>query len=98
MTQDEQQAREIAQWQLLTFRARSFRWASALLTAAQRRRVAALYAFCRAVDDLADADWVAPEAQADLHRTWAGPGRSAISAVAPPALGLLLPRDEQTVS
>ena len=68
MTHDEQQAREVAHWQLLTFRARSFRWASALLTAAQRRRVAALYAFCRAVDDLADADWVAPEAQADLER------------------------------
>ena len=67
MTQDEQQAREVAHWQLLTFRARSFRWASALLTAAQRRRVAALYAFCRQVDDLADADWVAPEAQADLE-------------------------------
>ncbi len=67
MTQDEQQAREVTQWQLLTFRARSFRWASALLTAAQRRKVAALYAFCRAVDDLADADWVTPEAQADLE-------------------------------
>ena len=59
-------AREIAQWQTLVFRARSFRWASAFLSQAQRQRVAALYAFCRAVDDLADADWATAEAQQDL--------------------------------
>jgi phytoene synthase len=49
-------------------RARSFRWASAFLSATQRRRVADLYAFCRAVDDLADAQGVTPEAQQDLER------------------------------
>ena len=68
MTPDDDRAREIAQWQTLVFRARSFRWASAFLNQAQRRRVAALYAFCRAVDDLADADWTTPEAQKDLDR------------------------------
>lgn len=68
MTPSDDRAREIAQWQTLTFRARSFRWASAFLNRAQRRRVAALYAFCRAVDDLADADWTTPEAQQDLDR------------------------------
>lgn len=68
MTQSEDRAREIAHWQVLTFRARSFRWASAFLSQAQRRRVAALYAFCRAVDDLADADGATPEAQQDLVR------------------------------
>ena len=56
MTQSDDRAREIAHWQVLTFRARSFRWASAFLSQAQRLRVAALYAFCRAVDDLADAE------------------------------------------
>ena len=61
-------AREIAHWQTLAFRARSFRWASAFLSPMQRQRVAALYAFCRAVDDLADADWATPEAQRDLDR------------------------------
>lgn len=49
-------------------RARSFRWASAFLSATQRRRVADLYAFCRAVDDLADAQGVTQEAQQDLER------------------------------
>lgn len=53
-------------WNVLATRARSFRWASAFLSAAQRRRVASLYAFCRAVDDLADAEWVSPEARRDL--------------------------------
>lgn len=66
MSRGDDRAREIAQWQTLVFRARSFRWASAFLSQAQRQRVAALYAFCRAVDDLADADWVTPEAQRDL--------------------------------
>lgn len=61
-------ARELAHWQVLSTRARSFRWASAFLSAAQRRRVAGLYAFCRAVDDLADARGVTPEAQQDLDR------------------------------
>jgi len=65
MTETEQ-TRETEHWKVLSTRARSFRWASAFLNAAQRRRVASLYAFCRAVDDLADADWVTPEAQADL--------------------------------
>lgn len=59
--------RETAQWKLLAFRARSFRWASAFLDREQRRRVAALYAFCRAVDDLADSEWVTAEDQADLQ-------------------------------
>jgi phytoene synthase len=67
MTQSNDRAREIAHWQVLMFRARSFRWASALLSQAQRRRVAALYAFCRTVDDLADADDVRPEDQRDLE-------------------------------
>jgi phytoene synthase len=67
-SENERRAREIAQWQVLTFRARSFRWASAFLSRAQRQRVASLYAFCRAVDDLADADWVSPEAKRDLDR------------------------------
>lgn len=66
MSTNEERAREVAHWQVLAFRARSFRWASALLSRAQRQRVAALYAFCRAVDDLADADWVTPEDQEDL--------------------------------
>jgi phytoene synthase len=60
-------ALEIAQWQALAFHARSFRWASAFLSRSQRRRVAALYSFCRAVDDLADGDWVTPEARRDLE-------------------------------
>lgn len=68
MSENERRAREIAQWQVLAFRARSFRWASAFLSRAQRQRVAALYAFCRAVDDLVDADWVSPEAKRDLDR------------------------------
>jgi phytoene synthase len=68
MNDDERKAREISQWQVLAFRARSFRWAAAFLSRAHRRRVAALYAFCRAVDDLADADWVTPEAQRDLEQ------------------------------
>ena len=66
MSLADDRAREIAQWQTLVFRARSFRWASAFLSRAQRQRVAALYAFCRAVDDLADANWATPEAQRDL--------------------------------
>ena len=67
MTGNEQRAREIAQWQVLAFRARSFRWASALLSQAQRRKVAALYAFCRAVDDLADSTWVTEKDRRDLE-------------------------------
>jgi len=67
MTQSEDRAREIAHWQVLTFRARSFRWAAAFLSQAQRRRVAALYAFCRAVDDLADSDNATAEDQRDLE-------------------------------
>lgn len=61
-----EQTRETDHWKVLSTRARSFRWASAFLNAAQRRRVASLYAFCRAVDDLADADWVTPADQKDL--------------------------------
>jgi len=61
-------AREAAHWRILSARARSFRWASAFLSARQRGRVADLYAFCRAVDDLADAQGVTPEAQRDLDR------------------------------
>ncbi len=61
-------ARESEHWQVLAFRARSFRWASVFLSRAQRSRVAALYAFCRSVDDLADAKWVTPDARQDLHR------------------------------
>ncbi|TFH32787.1 MAG: phytoene/squalene synthase family protein [Myxococcales bacterium] len=68
MSESEQQARQIAHWQVLAFRARSFRWAAAFLSRAQRQRVVALYAFCRAVDDLADAEWVTPEARKDLDR------------------------------
>jgi phytoene synthase len=67
MTQSDDRAREIAHWQVLTFRARSFRWASAFLGQAQRLRVAALYAFCRAVDDLADAENATPEDRRDLE-------------------------------
>ncbi len=68
MSTDDEQTRAIAQWQILAFRARSFRWAAALLSRAQRQRVVALYAFCRAVDDLADAEFVTPEARQDLDR------------------------------
>lgn len=68
MNPNDKRAREVAQWQVLAFRARSFRWASALLSGTHRRKVAALYAFCRAVDDLADADWVTPKAQEDLEK------------------------------
>jgi phytoene synthase len=67
MTKSDDRAREIAHWQVLTFRARSFRWASAFLGQAQRLRVAALYAFCRAVDDLADAENATPEGRRDLE-------------------------------
>jgi phytoene synthase len=72
MTAAEDQAREIAQWQVLAFRARSFRWASAFLSQAERRRVAALYAFCRAVDDLADAEPNTAEARKELDALHAG--------------------------
>jgi len=68
MSTNEEQAREIAHWQVLAVRARSFRWAAAFLSRAQRQRVVALYAFCRAVDDLADAEWVTPEARQDLDK------------------------------
>lgn len=68
MSAAEARAREAAHWSVLAMRARSFRWASAFLSATQRRRVADLYAFCRAVDDLADAQGVTPEAQQDLER------------------------------
>ena len=67
MKQSDDRAREIAHWQVLTFRARSFRWASAFLSQAQRQRVAALYAFCRAVDDLADAENATPKDQRELE-------------------------------
>lgn len=68
MSAAEARAREAAHWSVLAMRARSFRWASAFLSTTQRRRVADLYAFCRAVDDLADAQGVTPEAQQDLER------------------------------
>ncbi len=68
MTRHEEQARQAAHWQVLAVRARSFRWASVFLSRAQRRRVAALYAFCRAVDDLADEKSVTREARLDLGR------------------------------
>ena len=68
MSGPDDKAREIAHWQALAFHARSFRWASAFLNRSQRRRVAALYAFCRAVDDLADGEWSTPEARRDLER------------------------------
>ncbi len=68
MSSREATARQAAHWRILAARARSFRWASAFLSATQRARVADLYAFCRAVDDLADAQGVTPEAQRDLDR------------------------------
>lgn len=68
MSSAEATARQAAHWRILAARARSFRWASAFLSATQRARVADLYAFCRAVDDLADAQGVTPEAQRDLDR------------------------------
>ncbi len=68
MSSAEARAREAAHWSILAARARSFRWASAFLSATQRGRVADLYAFCRAVDDLADAQGVTPEAKQDLDR------------------------------
>ncbi|NNE20753.1 MAG: phytoene/squalene synthase family protein [Myxococcales bacterium] len=68
MSSREATAREAAHWRILSARARSFRWASAFLSARQRGRVADLYAFCRTVDDLADAQGVTPEAQLDLDR------------------------------
>ncbi|MGB8328571.1 MAG: phytoene/squalene synthase family protein [Polyangiales bacterium] len=66
MNSGQDQPNEVSHWQVLAFRARSFRWASAFLSRSQRRRVAALYAFCRAVDDLADSEWTTPDAQRDL--------------------------------
>jgi 15-cis-phytoene synthase len=66
ITEAEARARETAQWQLLAFHARSFRWASAFLSSAQRRKVAALYAFCRTLDDQVDGGSVTPEARRDL--------------------------------
>jgi len=71
MNQNDDRAREIGHWQTLMFRARSFRWASAFLNEAQRRRVAALYAFCRAVDDLADAENATPADRHDLAALFA---------------------------
>lgn len=71
MTIPDRKARAIANWQTLAFRARSFRWASALLSRLERERVAALYAFCRAVDDLADTDWASPESQEELKMLFA---------------------------
>ncbi|MGD8826907.1 MAG: phytoene/squalene synthase family protein [Myxococcales bacterium] len=68
MSEMEARARETAQWQVLAFHARSFRWASAFLNEEQRRKVAALYAFCRTVDDLADQPGSRPEAHRDLER------------------------------
>ncbi|MEM7136346.1 MAG: phytoene/squalene synthase family protein [Myxococcota bacterium] len=56
------------QWQMLAFHARSFRWAAAFLRPGHRERVAALYAFCRAVDDLADSEWVTEESRRDLDQ------------------------------
>lgn len=61
-------AQRAEHWQVMSFHARSFRWAAAFLRPAHRERVAALYAFCRAVDDLADGDWANPESRADLER------------------------------
>jgi phytoene synthase len=66
MSQARRRAHERAHWQLLAARARSFRWASALLSPNERGRVASLYAFCRAVDDLADADRVTEQNRRDL--------------------------------
>ncbi len=71
-------------WRLLAVRARSFRWAAAFLSSEQRRRVAALYAFCRAVDDLADDPDATVESQADL-------GRLAAAIEAEPDAGELWP-------
>ncbi|MEM8608466.1 MAG: phytoene/squalene synthase family protein [Myxococcota bacterium] len=55
-------------WQVMSFHARSFRWAAAFLRASHRERVAALYAFCRTVDDLADGEWSSPESRHDLEQ------------------------------
>ncbi|MGB5812394.1 MAG: phytoene/squalene synthase family protein [Polyangiales bacterium] len=63
-----EQERAAEHWQVLAFHARSFRWAAAFLRPAHRERVAALYAFCRAVDDLADSDWVSDDSRRDLDR------------------------------
>ncbi|MDH3726163.1 MAG: phytoene/squalene synthase family protein [Myxococcales bacterium] len=68
MRTSEAQARGDAHWKVLAVRARSFRWASIFLNRAQRRKVAALYAFCRAVDDLADAECLASDVRQDLYR------------------------------
>ncbi len=80
----EEQARQVAHWEVLAVRARSFRWASVFLNRAQRRRVSTLYAFCRAVDDLADAEWVTPDARQDLSKLQA-------ALAAEPAGGALWP-------
>jgi phytoene synthase len=68
MTGMEARARETAQWQMLAFHARSFRWAAAFLSREQRRKVAALYAFCRVVDDIADGPGATPAGYRDLER------------------------------
>ena len=39
MSTNEEQAREIAHWQVLAVRARSFRWAAAFLSRAQRQQI-----------------------------------------------------------
>jgi phytoene synthase len=51
---------------VLTRHARSFRWAGALLPAAQLDDAAVLYAFCRLVDDLADEAPEPARARSDL--------------------------------
>jgi phytoene synthase len=68
MSSGDDRALEVSHWQTLAFRARSFRWASAFLSQAQRRRVAGLYAFCRAVDDLADAEWADAASSEELDQ------------------------------
>ena len=68
MTGLSERRREFEHWQLLALRARSFRWASTFLNRAQRRRVATLYAFCRAVDDLVDSNRAVSDAREELER------------------------------
>lgn len=63
-----QQRRAEEHWQMLAFHARTFRWAAAFLRPAHRERVASLYAFCRAVDDLADMECASPDSKGDLQR------------------------------
>lgn len=65
--------------------ASSFRMAMQILPARQREAMFAIYAFCRAVDDVADGDAPAPDKRAALER-WRDEVDASYVGVAPPHL------------